>query len=113
MQNKTYVVLKDVLAAERESLRNGDFDALQGLAIRKEALLDADVKATLSEKELRDVGERLQVNQKLLAAAIDGVQAARERLAALETVRTSLGVYDQHGQMPAPSASRTGLNRKA
>ncbi len=112
MQSDTYAALKTLLTRERESLRNGDFASLKDHAKQKEEFLYDGVEAFMSQQELRDVRQGLQANQALLIAAIRGVQSARARLAALEAVRTSLGIYDQNGKKPAPVPGGPAFNRK-
>lgn len=99
------------LEAERHALLTGQFGLLEAMAAEK-----ADLFAALPEDDpelLRDVAARVQRNQRLLAAALDGVQTARVRIAQLRDVRDSLRTYDSQGQKSDLHRARPSIERKA
>ncbi len=85
-----------LMQEERTVIRSGRFEALAALAARKEALV-----SQLADQPSRDLGrvvDMAQANQRLLAAAIDGVRAARDRLAAIRAAGSSCRGYDCTGK---------------
>jgi len=98
----------------------------ESIALRTGALLDlpqiADKKSSLlialeSEKglaaDLAKIRAKAARNEALLAAAIKGVQAARDRLAALNEVKTGLNLYSEKGKMKYLKPGATALEKKA
>ena len=103
----------DLLQAERAALRTGEFEVLDALLASKTALFARLAQSDASHAELAQIKTRLAENQSLLAAAIRGVEAARERLAALQHVRETLNTYDQQGQMAQVPTARPSMTKKA
>lgn len=92
--------LDELLRAEAQAVRRGDFSAIATLAERKTALVDR-----LMRLPRRDVGAalariraRATENQHLLTAAIQGVRAARARVDAIRQAGLRLDTYDSNGR---------------
>lgn len=102
-----------LLAAEKTAITCGDYPALDQLAPRKSALFARLDKAVLTPVEARALAACLAQNQRLLAAAVQGIKAAQDRLAALRQVRDGLQVYDQTGQFTCPAIHRPDLVKRA
>ncbi|WP_322893023.1 MULTISPECIES: flagellar protein FlgN [unclassified Yoonia] len=113
MRDPQLTDLLTLLAAEAAAIIAGDYAALDNLAARKTALIDHLPQALAQSQDLRLVADALTQNQALLGAAITGIGAARDRLAALRKVREGLQVYDQSGQFAAPAITRPDLVKKA
>jgi hypothetical protein len=91
-------LLEDTLAALREAARDGrlaDFDALA-------SRLDDAVKALEHQPpnpaRLHRLRRCASETAAILQAARQGVEAARQRLAELETLRRGLGTYGDDGR---------------
>ncbi len=102
-----------LLDKERVALNTGAFDDLDQLSGAKTVLFESLTRADASAGDLAVIKSKLSENQQLLAAAIRGVSAARERLAALEHVRGGLAVYDRDGQLAKVPTSKPALQKKA
>lgn len=117
MQAKAVLELEMVLADEKTALLEGDYAALPGLAAVKAELIaeltDGLTGGPVSPDLLRQIKRRIDANQTLLQAAIDGVKAAKDRLSALAEVRDSLRVYDQSGAEAVAQMPRSTLEKKA
>ena len=109
-------VVKDLLAvlkAERAAIQSGKFELLLGLEEQKSAQLQTLEKMSPPFDELRMIRPRLIENQQLLSAAISGIKAARDRIEALQNVRTGLNVYDKSGSMATVPMRQPAIEKKA
>lgn len=91
--------LADVLDAERAALLQGKLDQVARLHDRKEGLLET--LNTLDHRDHRMLGilkTKLETNQGLINAALEGTRSVMHRLAAIRQVRASLHTYDSFGQ---------------
>lgn len=113
MPDRIVVELLELLDTERSALHRCAFDLLDHLANKKKHLIESLETSAINPSDMRKIGKRLSENQALLAAAIAGVKAASDRIAALQKVRSGLDVYDQTGQMAKVSAVRPGMEKKA
>jgi flagellar biosynthesis/type III secretory pathway chaperone len=113
MPSETAKELIQLLDKERLALNTGAFDDLDQLSGAKTILFENLTRADSSAADLALIKHKVSENQKLLAAAIRGVSAARERLAALENVRGGLAVYDRDGQLAKVPTSKPALQKKA
>lgn len=102
-----------LLNKERKVIASAQFAELDDLATRKNALFETVQKNGVEPAEMDKIHKALAANQTLLAAAITGVKAASDRLAALRAVRSELSVYDQSGRMAKVQTPRPGLEKKA
>lgn len=105
--------IDQLLAAEKVALMTANYDALAPLEQQKAATLAALSKKAQSEQALEKILMRIAENQALLAAAISGVAAARQRFDALNNVQNGLTVYDQFGKMEVVPAQRSVFEKKA
>lgn len=102
-----------LLVQERTAIRTADFEGLAALSDEKTRLFDALPKSNATRRDLAEIKRQIDENQTLLSAAISGVAAAQDRLAAVRHVRDGLTIYDQSGQMAKVNAARPGLEKKA
>ena len=102
-----------LLSRERHAIMGGDFNQITADSAEKVDLFAALQEARPSRNILSEVNNAMARNQRLLAAAIAGVNDAKKRLSVLETVRGSLQVYDKNGQMASVRTNRPGIERKA
>ncbi|EKE43790.1 hypothetical protein OCGS_2124 [Oceaniovalibus guishaninsula JLT2003] len=86
--------LARLLEDERAALLKGDFAALSRLEGPKERAIDA--LADLSAAEIEAIGAKAALNQQLLQAAMRGIAAARDRLAAIRD-GAQVATYDTDG----------------
>jgi flagellar biosynthesis/type III secretory pathway chaperone len=105
--------LEHVLAQEKLALLSAEFDALDRLAPDKAALISRLASIQPDKMALQNIAAKLDENQTLLAAAIKGVTAARERLEALHHVQKTLSVYDHSGRIEFVPNRRPALEKKA
>jgi flagellar biosynthesis/type III secretory pathway chaperone len=111
--NTVITQLHQVLDQERQALISADFEALAAFVSQKEDLL-AQLDKTIPAKEvLRPIRQKMDENLALLAAAIKGVAAAGERLAALQNVKNGLSVYDNAGRLAHVRTHNPALEKKA
>ncbi|MCK0095788.1 flagellar protein FlgN [Yoonia sp. F2084L] len=113
MADENTKTLDDILTQEKAALLAGNYDALPPLEKRKEQALKALTKVTTSKAALAHIHFRISENQALLAAAIDGVNAARKRIAALKDVQMGLTVYNDAGKMAVVPTGGTAIEKKA
>lgn len=109
---KTVVTpLLSLLTMERAALLSADFLTIDRLADEKTSLLVALSGSPPPPKSLLNIQSKLEQNQTLLASAINGVRAARTRIAALKEVRAGMRVYDQTGKIEQVQNRATGLSK--
>lgn len=104
--------LIDLLDAERKAVLGGELTAAVALTQRKEALvakLEADKPDVESVRAIRDRATR---NAALLAAALKGAQAAREKVAAILAAKT-LTTYGSDGRSMTLGETDGGFERRA
>ncbi len=104
--------LAEVLAAERQALLSGDFDALGDLVLRKERLVEAlaDHQPVPGLERLRKAA---QANQALIAAARDAVIAVRTQLEELRSGGPALHTYDCEGRSTVHEGGGRTLEKRA
>ncbi|SMY08243.1 hypothetical protein [Flavimaricola marinus] len=110
-EQKPTALLK-LLDDERAALLRGDYADLDELAPSKQKLLARLGEQALSERNMQRVAHAVRRNQALLAAAIDGMRAARGRMDGLRQQRSSFSTYDKSGQRQQVDAGRTVIERK-
>ncbi|SFS19178.1 flagellar protein FlgN [Yoonia litorea] len=103
--------LHGLLDEERLLLRSGQIDQLADIARQKETLMLKLPGSRMGRAEAMKLSDALQRNQTLLAAAISGVQAARQRLKVLRSVHEGLTTYDGNGRL-ATRGQKTGTVEK-
>lgn len=113
MHDSAVASLLKVLKAERVAIQSGKFELLLGLEEQKAAQLQILETMSPPLKELRMIRPKLIENQQLLSAAIAGVKAARDRIEALQNVRSGLSVYNESGTMATVPMRQTAIEKKA
>lgn len=102
-----------LLAEERSAVIIGDFAKLTALTPKKESLLEALVATNLPARKMAELAKNIDKNQTLLSAAMRGIEAAQNRMAILEKVRTGSNVYSRNGQVTQMTSENPTLKRKA
>lgn len=105
--------LLHVLAAEATAIINGHYTQLDDLLAQKLALFDKLPRTAANSHDLQKIADLLLQNQRLLAAAVKGISAARDRIETLGKVRSGLQVYDETGQFATPFVRRPDVIRQA
>lgn len=103
--------LTELLRVERDTIRNGEFDALTQLADRKLSVMDA-LSGTPARKLLQ-IQAMAHENRKLLEAALIGVRSAQLRLKAIRAATHSYQSYDQSGKSRTISPGGGTLEHRA
>ncbi len=108
-----------LLAEERAMIRTARILDLAALAARRDRLVD-DLAAgpARPEPEAAVLLERIRAeaarNQRLLAALLEGMQAATQELARLRRAGSALGLYTPTGaRLPNPDDERRMADRRA
>lgn len=101
----------DILRLEKDVIRNAEFAALPELVSRKEAAL-ADLEGTPA-RLLVGVRQMALENQRLLDAALKGVQAVRKRLSEIRAAARSYQSYDQNGRARKIGPESGSVERRA
>ncbi|MFD2172995.1 hypothetical protein [Rhodobacter lacus] len=101
----------DLLRLEKDVIRNAEFAALPDLVARKEAAL-ADLEGTPA-RLLLGVQQMALENQRLLDAALKGVQAVRKRLAEIRQSARSYQSYDAQGRARKIGPESGSVERRA
>lgn len=112
MADKSSPELLAVLNEERQMIQKGQFALLDDIVEKKAACFEQLDDQDIDPAVLKEIHTQLAENQGLLSAAIAGVAAARERLAALQHVRENLSVYDHNGQMATVATPATVMHKK-
>jgi hypothetical protein len=102
-----------LIDTENAAILRGDFAAIDALSKRKATLVSALSRQPITADDIGMIKTKIVRNQVLLRAAIQGVTAARTRLAALRDVRDGLQVYDRSGQFANLPKPRPDLEKKA
>ncbi len=91
--------LSDLLTRQKEAIRQGDFFALSSLAVQMEEHLAQLSRLPLGSgtAQLDRVKRQAEENQRLLTAAVQGVQAASARLREITGVAREMKTYDSRG----------------
>lgn len=105
--------LDDLLDAERGALLAGDLGGLPAIVARKERLLDRLGAAAGTAENLDRLKARAIANQGLIAAALEGVRSARERLAVARAGGPPLSTYDVSGKASVHGATGGTISRRA
>lgn len=113
MPKPTYQQLTDALVQEKQALKLGIFENLDAISATKVQLFERLAHENSTATEMTAIREKLAENQTLLLAAIAGVQAARDRIFALQHVRDGLNIYDQSGKMALVPTRNSDFEKKA
>lgn len=107
------VALSDVLDKERKAILDSDFEALAKLMTYKEALLPRVVQANLPAHVLAPLKLQSEANNRLLAAAANGIKSAKSRLTALRRPAASFTTYGPAGAPTSIGQKPKTITRKA
>lgn len=101
----------EMLHLERALIRDGDFDALAALQERKEQMTAqlAGVAPGLLQKAKQEADR----NQRLLGAALKGVQAAQRRLQTILSASKGFTTYDPRGRSSAIATPSSSVEKRA
>lgn len=113
MSEKNALTLLALLDEERGALLRGDYADLDRLAPAKQVLLTRLPGSAAGEDIMRRVAHTIRRNQSLLAAAIDGMRAAKTKMVDLRDRRSSFTVYDKSGLRQTVSDARPVVEHKA
>lgn len=113
MADQKPTALLRLLDEERTALLRGDYVDLDRIAPAKQKLLAKLPEQTMSDKSMARVAHAVRRNQSLLAAAIDGMRAAKGRMQGLRQQRSSFSTYDQSGKRLMVAAQPSVIERKA
>lgn len=103
-----YTELEEVLDRERSCLLGGDYDALDSLNQRKEALLARLDRHPDSPRGAERIQARARDNQRLASAAAAGLGAAIRRIGEVQRLDRGTGLYDDSGaRVRTQQAGRT------
>lgn len=105
--------LHQLLAQENAAIMCGSYSTIDVCAERKKELFHRLHSKKIPQADLEKVSIAIFRNQALLAAAIQGIEAARKRIASLEEVRTGLKVYNQSGKIARVAVSKPDVIKKA
>lgn len=105
--------LDEVLNAEKLALLTGEYEGLAELQVSKEQLIARLPDNDITRTRIADLKTKMVGNQALLRGAIDGIGAARQRMAALEQVQRNLSVYGPTGKIEIASETRSVVEKKA
>lgn len=94
--------ISSLLDLERDALRSGTLDKLDGLVSERERLID-DLKGTIDRRDSECIGAlqaikvKAQRNAGLMGAALQGLQSGSKQIAEIEHARTQLSTYSSDG----------------
>ncbi|MFZ7091098.1 flagellar protein FlgN [Primorskyibacter sp. 2E233] len=95
--------LKELIAAERKALLEGDFERIAELMEEKQDLAFGLSETATNEEDVAPLRDGLRRNQELFDQALAGLRNVANRLGHLNRLRKSLDTYDEKGR-------RTTLN---
>jgi len=105
--------LHQLLAQEDAAIICGNYNMIDDSAERKQELFFRLQNSKVTRADLQQVSRAILRNQALLASAIQGIAAARKRIANLEEVRTGLKVYNKSGKIAQVAVSKPDVMKKA
>ena len=113
MQQNEIDAFCDLLDQERDAIIAGHLDRLPNFSDRKINAFDTLKSQDAASRHIKIAQDRLTRNATLLKAAIDGVQAAQSRIAALDDVHKTLRVYSADGQISPHVNATSTLNKQS
>ena len=107
--------LGDLLALQKEAIRRGDIAALSALVGPMTEHLErlARMPVIAGKPPLERLKRQAEENQRLLGAALRGIQAAASRVKEIAGVGAEFRTYDSHGQSAAVSFRTGTMERRA
>ena len=113
MQANVLRSIHKTLDQEKQALLGADYAALTSLISQKEQLLSQISNMKTRRADMVAIKAKIDHNQSLLTAAIDGVGAAQNRLSALLDVQQTLCVYDPSGKIEIVPNKAGVIEKKA
>ena len=105
--------LEDLLDHERRLILSGQIDGLLRASGEKDRLLARLPGAGENAEVLNRLRRKADRNQKLLAAAAQGLKSAARRIEAMKTSTTSLRTYGRDGAAADLTNAPGGFDRQA
>lgn len=105
--------IDDLLEDERTALLSGDLAALQGIAERKEALLQELAHARPGGDALKALRRKAERNAELLEAATKGLRSVMRRVAEIRRANGPLKTYGQDGAQQTLGTGGASFERRA
>lgn len=112
MTEKTAKRLLRLLDAEHAAITAGKFEILPDLGVEKEELFAALSKAPPSRDTVGLIDAATTRNQRVLEAAMQGVQAAVQTLNALDQVQKGSVVYGSDGKVSRMSKGDLRMSQR-
>ena len=113
--DRIFQELNVLLGKERMAIRTGVFVGLATIVTQKTALLNR-LERELNPRDfphLEATKKHFDANQRLLKAALRGVEVARSRVTAIKTANASLNTYDSHGRVKSILTTTNAVERHA
>lgn len=107
--------LRTLIDRESDAVRRGAFADLAALGVRKAVLIEAlsPMPEGVAPTDLQALRTACETNGRLLEAALDGIAAARARLAAIRQAGSRLDTYDHAGRAQRVSFAAMTVERRA
>ena len=110
--------ISSLMDLERDALRNGALDRLDGLVSERERLVDAlngtiESGDTESIAALQAIKAKAQRNAGLMGAALQGLQAASKELSEIDAARKQLSTYSSDGTVADVLAGEGRMEKRA
>ncbi|MBK5946553.1 hypothetical protein CCR83_08950 [Rhodobacter veldkampii DSM 11550] len=103
--------LAQLLDTERKLIRSGQLGMLADIVAQKEYLVA--ILSLAGAEKLAMLSNHLHENQQLLAAAIKGLRAARQRVEMIHRASHSLDSYDSQGRARSIGPACSSIERRA
>ncbi len=101
--------LQTILVEERAAILGGQFEKLLPLQTRKETALQG---LRFRPQDARRFAAEIDINQRLLAAAKEGIKSASHRLNEMEEAQKTLRVYGPRGTSTDVAVGTPGFEQK-
>ena len=110
-----FETLDDLLDRERLALIEGDLQKISELLAQKESLLEQIASSdSPAQKELAALQGKAIRNQALLDSALQGIRTVANRFATLRRIRKTLETYDEFGHKTSlPAGSDNKVEKRA
>ena len=113
MQSSQMNEMIAALKAERTAILSGSYETLSSFSDCRERLIGPQSTAEFTASEARLLLDQINRNQRLLSAAIRGVQAALGRIRDIDRAHTSLGTYRKDATRAVEPAKSSRLEQRA
>jgi flagellar biosynthesis/type III secretory pathway chaperone len=95
----TINALDDLLDQERAAMLEGDLEKIARTLDLKQSLIERLNRLDMADRAtLEALNAKVERNQSLLNAALEGIRAVARRLATMRRIRSSLDTYDANGR---------------